>query len=106
MKLLAQSTATRAPSLPKVPTFREEGFTDLVLDQWIGVFVPAGTPEAIAARLNAEVNAALRDDGVRKGLADQALEPVGGTTEAYTGFVREEWEKFGRLVKDLNITIE
>jgi tripartite-type tricarboxylate transporter receptor subunit TctC len=106
LKLLAQSTATRAPSLPKVPTFREEGFTDLVLDQWIGVFVPAGTPEAIAARLNAEVNAALRDDGVRKGLADQALEPVGGTTEAYTGFVREEWEKFGRLVKDLNITIE
>jgi tripartite-type tricarboxylate transporter receptor subunit TctC len=106
LKLLAQSTATRAPSLPKVPTFREEGFTELVLDQWIGVFVPAGTPAAIAARLNAEVNAALRDEGVRKSLADQGQEPVGGTAEAYTGFVREEWEKFGRLVKDLNITIE
>ena len=106
LKLLAQSTAARAPSLPKVPTFREEGFTELVLDQWIGVFVPAGTPQAIAARLNAEVNAALRDDGVRKGLADQAQEPVGGTAEAYTGFVRGEWEKFGRLVKGLNITIE
>ena len=37
LKLLAQSTTVRAPSLPKVPTFREEGFTDLVLDQWIGV---------------------------------------------------------------------
>ena len=106
LKLLAQSTAARAPSLPKVPTFREEGFTELVLDQWIGVFVPAGTPEAIAARLNAEVNAALRDEGVRKGLADQAQEPVGGTIEAYAGFVRAEWEKFGRLVKELNITIE
>jgi len=106
LKLLAQSTATRAPSLPKVPTFREEGFAELVLDQWIGVFVPAVTPEAIAARLNAEVNAALRDDGVRRGLADQAQEPVGGTAEAYAGFVRAEWEKFGRLAKDLNITIE
>src|SRR6266566_7118719 len=101
LKLLAQSTATRAPSLPKVPTFREEGFSELVLDQWIGVFVPAGTPETIAARLNAEVNAALRNEGVRKGLADQAQEPVGGTAEAYAGFVRAEWEKFGRLVKNL-----
>ena len=106
LKLLAQSTAARAPSLPKVPTFREEGFPELVLDQWVGVFVPTGTPEAIAARLNAEVNAALRDEGVRKGLSDQAQEPVGGTAEGYASFVRAEWEKFGRLVQDLNITIE
>jgi tripartite-type tricarboxylate transporter receptor subunit TctC len=106
LKLLAQSTAARAPSLPKVPTFREEGFSELVLDQWIGVFVPVGTPEAIAARLNAEVNAALRDEGVRKAFADQGQEPVGGTAQAYAGFVRAEWEKFGRLVKDLHITIE
>ena len=106
LKLLAQSTATRAPSLPNVPTFREEGFTELVLDQWIGVFVPAGTPEAITSRLNAAINAALRDEGVRKGLADQAQEPVGGAAEAYARYVREESEKFGRLVKELNITIE
>jgi tripartite-type tricarboxylate transporter receptor subunit TctC len=106
LKLLAQSTAARAPSLPKVPTFREEGFPELVLDQWVGVFLPAGTPEAIAVRLNAEVNAALRDEGVRKGLADQAQEPVGGTADAYASFVRAEWEKFGRLVKELNVTIE
>jgi tripartite-type tricarboxylate transporter receptor subunit TctC len=106
LKLLAQSTAARAQLLPKVPTFGEEGFTELVLDQFIGVFVPAGTPEAIAARLNAEVNAALRDAGVRKGLADQAQEPVGGTAETYAGFVRAEWEKYGRLVKELNVTVE
>ena len=106
LKLLAQSTATRAPSLPNVPTFREEGFTELVLDLWIGVFVPAGTPEAITSRLNAAINAALRDEGVRKGLADQAQEPVGGAAEAYARYVREESEKFGRLVKELNITIE
>ena len=106
LKLLAQSTAMRAPSLPKVPTFGEEGFAELVLDQWIGVFVPTGTPEAIATRLNTEVNAALRDEAVRKALADQGQEPVGGTAEAYASFVRGEWEKFGRLVKDLNVTIE
>src|SRR5262249_7116731 len=85
LKLLAQSTAARAPSLPKVPTFREEGFSELVLDQWIGVFVPAGTPEAIAARLNAEVNAAPRHEGVRKALAAQAPEGVGRTAQPYAG---------------------
>src|SRR5262249_39114529 len=106
LKLLAQSTAARAPSLPKVPTFGEEGFTELVLDQYVGVFVPAGTPEAIAARLHAEVNAALREESVRKALADQAQEPVGGTAEAYVSFVHEQWEKYGRLAKDLNVTIE
>jgi tripartite-type tricarboxylate transporter receptor subunit TctC len=106
LKLLAQSTATRAPSLPNVPTFREEGFTELVLDQWIGVFVPTGTPGAIAARLNAEVNAALRDERVRKALTEQAQEPVGGTAEAYARVVHEDSEKYRRLVKELNITIE
>jgi tripartite-type tricarboxylate transporter receptor subunit TctC len=68
--------------------------------------VPAGTPAAIAARLNAEVNAALRDEGVRKGLADQGQEPVGGTAEAYARLAREDSEKYGRLVEALNITIE
>jgi tripartite-type tricarboxylate transporter receptor subunit TctC len=106
LKLLVQSTAARAPSLPKVPTFGEEGYGELVLDQWVGVFVPAGAPEAIAARLNAEVNAVLREEGARKALADQAQEPVGGTAEAFSGFVHGEWGKYGRLVKDLNVTIE
>ena len=48
----------------------------------------------------------IRDEGVRKTLSDQAQEPVGGTAEAYARFVREESEKYGRLVKELNITIE
>jgi tripartite-type tricarboxylate transporter receptor subunit TctC len=104
--LLAQSTATRAPQLPDVPTFHEAGANGLVLEQWIGAFVPAGTPPAIAARLNAEINAALRDEKVRKSFADQAQDPVGGTAEAYAKFVHEESEKFARLVKELNVKVD
>jgi tripartite-type tricarboxylate transporter receptor subunit TctC len=104
--LLAQSTATRAPQLPDVPTFQEAGANGLVLEQWIGAFVPAGTPPAIAARLNAEINAALRDEKVRKSFADQAQDPVGGTAEAYAKFVHEESEKFARLVKELNVKVD
>jgi tripartite-type tricarboxylate transporter receptor subunit TctC len=106
LKLLAQSTATRSPWLPNVPTFQEEGVAGLVMEQWIGAFVPAGTPPAIAARLNAEINAALRDAKVRKSIGDQAQEPVGGTAEAYATLVREDSDKFARLVKDLNVKVD
>jgi tripartite-type tricarboxylate transporter receptor subunit TctC len=104
--LLAQSTATRSPALPDVPTFQEAGIDGLVMDQRIGMFVPAGTPAAIASRLNAEVNMALRDEKVRKIFNDQAQEPTGGTVEQYTRQVREDSEKYQRLVKELDVKVE
>ncbi|MEJ0077901.1 MAG: tripartite tricarboxylate transporter substrate binding protein [Alphaproteobacteria bacterium] len=106
LKLLAQSSKARSPSLPEVPTFEEAGAHGLVLDQWLGVFAPAGTPAAITARLNAEINNALNDSAVRKGFADSAQEPIGGTPEQFAQFVREDYAKFGRLVKDLHIKAE
>jgi tripartite-type tricarboxylate transporter receptor subunit TctC len=104
--LLAQSTATRSPALPDVPTFQEAGIDGLVMDQRIGMFVPAGTPAAIASRLNTEVNMALRDEKVRKIFTDQAQEPTGGTVEQYTSQVREDSEKYRRLVKELDVKVE
>src|SRR5260221_4984175 len=52
LRLLAQSTEQRSPTLPDVPTYQEAGIKGLVLDQWVGVFVPAGTPPAIGIRLH------------------------------------------------------
>jgi tripartite-type tricarboxylate transporter receptor subunit TctC len=106
IKLLAQSTKARSPSLPEIPTFEEAGIKGLVLDQWLGVFAPAGTSPAIAARLNVEINKALNDPAVRKGFLDSAQEPVGGTVEEFAQFVREDYAMFGRLVKELNIKVE
>src|SRR5262245_66533284 len=59
LRLLAQSTEKRSPSLPDVPTYQEAGIKGLVLDQWLGVFVPAGTPPAVGARPNAAIPKAL-----------------------------------------------
>jgi len=53
-----------------------------------------------------EINKALSDPAVRKGLLDSAQEPVGGTVEQFTQFVREDYAMFGRLVKELNINIQ
>jgi tripartite-type tricarboxylate transporter receptor subunit TctC len=106
LRLLAQTTKARAPSLPEVPTYEEAGIKDLVLTQWLGVFAPAATPAAIAERLNGEIGKALADAGVQKNLQDSAQEPIGGTPEQFADLVREDYTKLGRLVKDLNIKAE
>jgi tripartite-type tricarboxylate transporter receptor subunit TctC len=106
LRLLAQSMATRSSSLPDVPTFQEAGISGLVVDQRIGMFVPIGTPPEITARLNSEVNAALNNEKIRKTFADEAQEPAGGTAERYAALVHEDSDKYARLVKELNVTVE
>ena len=106
LRVLAQSTEARSPSLPEVPTFQEAGVKGLVLDQWIGVFVPRRTPPSITSRLNTEINKALADATIRESLLQQAQEPVGGTIEQFTRLIREDFEKYARLTKELNLKIE
>jgi tripartite-type tricarboxylate transporter receptor subunit TctC len=105
LKLLAQSMQTRSPTIPDVPTCQEAGMKGLVVDQWIGVFVPAGTPPAIAARLNTEIGKALRDDKVRTSFIEQAQDPVGGAPEQFAKLVREDYDKYERLVRELKIKV-
>jgi tripartite-type tricarboxylate transporter receptor subunit TctC len=101
--LLAQTTEARSQSLPDVPTFQEAGVKGLVLDQWLGVFVPAGTPEPIVARLNAEVGKALADPAIKANLVNSAQDPIGGSPEAFARLVRDDFAKYQRLVRDLQI---
>jgi tripartite-type tricarboxylate transporter receptor subunit TctC len=102
LKLIAQSTAARAPSLPDVPTYQQAGIK-LSLDQWLGAFVPAGTPPAIVARLNAEMNKALAEAVIRDSFLQSAQEPVGGSAEQFLRLLRDDFAKYERLAKDLNI---
>jgi tripartite-type tricarboxylate transporter receptor subunit TctC len=103
LRLLAQSTAARSPSLPEVPTYQEAGMKGLVIDQWLGVFVSAGTPAAIVGRLNAEVNKALADPAIHANFLRAAQEPVGGTADALSRLLHEDFAKYGRLVQELGI---
>jgi len=106
VKIIAQTTRNRAPTLPDVPTYLESGFKDLVLDQWLGVFVPTGTPREIVDRLHAEIAKALTDPSVTARFERAAMEPVGGTTEQFAQLVRENHTMYARLVKDLKIRAE
>jgi tripartite-type tricarboxylate transporter receptor subunit TctC len=104
IKLLAQTTAERSQSLPDVPTYQQAGIA-IALDQWLAVFVPAGTPADVTARLNAEMNKALADPAVRKVFVDSAQDPVGGGAEQLAKLVREDFAKYERLSRELNIKV-
>jgi tripartite-type tricarboxylate transporter receptor subunit TctC len=106
LRLLAQSTQARSPSLPDVPTYQEAGIKGLVLEQWLGVFVPAGTPPAIVTRLNTGINKALSEVAIREGFLQSAQEPVGGRADAFSQLVHRDFETYARLVKQLNIRAE
>lgn len=100
--LIAQSGAVRSPSLPDVPTFKEAGFGELVLAQWIGVFAPAGLPAQILQKLNADLNKVLAIESVRTALLQSAQEPVGGTPAGFSDVVRSDIEKYGRLKRQID----
>ena len=105
LRFLAQSSRARAQSMPEVPTLEEAGFKDVVLESWYGAFVPAGTPPAIIAYLNAEMAKTMADPVTRDSLLQTATEPVGGSAEEFGRVVREDSAKYARLAKDLNIRI-
>jgi len=106
LKILAQTSAQRSPSLPEVPTYAEAGLKDLVLEQWLGLFFLAGTPAEVVARLNAEVNRGLADGAVRERYAQNGLEPVGGTADQFARQYRDDYDKYARLIKELAIKLD
>ena len=103
LRFLAQSSETRSSTLLGIPTFQEAGFKGMVLDQWFGVFVPAGTPKDIIARLNAEYAKSLTDQKVRVSMLKAANDPVGGSPEDFREFVASDTAKYARLAKELGI---
>jgi tripartite-type tricarboxylate transporter receptor subunit TctC len=105
IKMLATSGAGRGKILPDVPTFDESGFKGLVLEAWYGAFAPKDTPPAILAKLNAEMNKALKDPKLIDTFTKGAIEPVGGTGEDFGKIAQADSVKYARLVKDLNLTI-
>jgi tripartite-type tricarboxylate transporter receptor subunit TctC len=106
LRIIAQSGASRAPSLPDVPTYEESGLKGLVIDQWLGLLVPAGTPMEAVQRLNAAAAKALKEPAVREKLAPQGLEVVAHSVEEFEKQYRADYEKFGKLIRELQIKLD
>ena len=106
LRALAVTTATRSPSLPDVPTLEEAGLKGFNIGTWFGVLAPAGTPKDIVAKLNTEMVKVIQSPDFKKRMAEIGANPIGNTPEQMATQVREETEKFAKLVKAANVTID
>jgi tripartite-type tricarboxylate transporter receptor subunit TctC len=93
----------RDPLLPDVPTFAEQGYPNTDASSWYGLLAPAKTPPAVIAKLNKAVNDALADASVREKLVNAGATPAGGTPDSFGAFLKAEYERWGKIVKDRGI---
>jgi tripartite-type tricarboxylate transporter receptor subunit TctC len=103
IKPLAATSRRRSEIFPDIPTFAEQGFPDVVADQWAGVLAPARTPADIVARLNAGVVKAMSDPGVRARLATVGTVPSPDTPAEFAAYLKDEYARWGRLIREKGI---
>jgi tripartite-type tricarboxylate transporter receptor subunit TctC len=105
-KPLAVTTAQRSAELPNVPTLAEAGVSGFEMSTWYGVFVTSGTPPDVVARLQTEVAKIIRLPDVQAKLKGLGGEPGTLTVDQFTQLNRQEFERFGKLIRQANIKMQ
>jgi tripartite-type tricarboxylate transporter receptor subunit TctC len=100
---IGQASNKRDAILPDVPTLTEQGYPNTDASNWYGLLAPAKTPAAVIAKINSAVNAALNDPATHDKLVQSGATPVGGTPESFGKFLKAEYDKWGRVVKERGI---
>lgn len=105
VKALALTGSKRSPRHPETPTIAEAGVPGYEISDWVGMLAPAGTPQPIVEKLNAEIKKALADPDTQQKFALQGLEPAGSTQQEFTAFIEAEQQKWATVAKKGNIHI-
>ena len=106
LRPLGLTSGKRFELLPQIPTIAEAGLAGYEAAFWFGVFVPAGTPREIVARLNGETRAVLQIPEVRQRLLESGLVATGGAAEEFATFVQAESRKWATLAKERGLRVE
>ncbi len=106
LKGLAITSTRRSPLLPDVPTMSEAGVPGYEADLWLGLVAPVGTPPAIINRLHAEVVKILQRADVRDSFIQQGTEPIGSTPEQFAAMLKNDVEKWGKVVRFSGAKVE
>jgi tripartite-type tricarboxylate transporter receptor subunit TctC len=106
LRALAVTTAKRSSALPDVPTLDEAGLKGFNIGTWFGVLAPAATPKDIVAKLSAEIVKIIQSPEFKQRMAEIGAEPIGNTPEQMAQQIKSDSEKFARLVRAANVTIE
>jgi tripartite-type tricarboxylate transporter receptor subunit TctC len=105
LKLLGVATPKRMAALPDVPTIAETlpGFESAA---WFAIVAPPKTPQAVVDKINADVNEALKQPEIIARLAQLSAEPIGGTPQATAAYMREEVERWHKVIKAANVKLD
>jgi tripartite-type tricarboxylate transporter receptor subunit TctC len=106
LRALAVATMKRIDPLPDVPTFDEQGFKNLEVDNWFGIVAPASTPKEMLSQYAGWLKAALADPEVKAKLALQGLYPVGLCGDEFAAYVRKRYDDYGQMIRESNIKAE
>jgi tripartite-type tricarboxylate transporter receptor subunit TctC len=103
LKALMVTSEQRSPVLPDVPSAIEAGVPEVNVKYWVGLAVPAGTPQDIVDKLNRDTTAALAQEDTKKRLADLGVEPVGNTPAEAAKLVNDEIDRWSAVIKAAGI---
>ena len=106
LRLLATAAGARSPILPDVPTIAESGVPGYHHDVWSGVLMPAKVPAATVTKANRDIARALNAPGIKSRLAAQGIDVDTGTPQALARRIREDYERWGKVVKATGIKAE
>jgi len=94
----------RNPAIPNVPTYGEMGYPDVIVGSWVGFFAPAKTPDAVVAKLNAEINAAAKEPDSLERLKKAGFDPVVKNTAETNEYFKSEVERWAKMVKAIGFS--
>jgi len=106
VRAIAVAASQRAPQIPDVPTFAEQGVKDQEADTLTGIVAPAGTPKEIVELLAREIAKSVAKPEIKEKLATLGFNPVANTPDEFTARIKLEIEKWGKVVRDANLRIE
>ncbi len=106
VRALAVTSLKRTASAPELPTLDEAGVKGFDSQGWFALLAPAGTPQPVLERLNAEVNKILATAEFRERLAKVGADPVGGSIEDFRQRLRSETERWGKVIRFANVKAE
>ena len=99
LRALGVSSARRTPLAPELPTIAEAALPGYEANGWYAVLAPAGTPQPIITRLNRELQNVIADRDVKERFAATGVEPIGSTPEQFAAYMRDEYAKWGKVIR-------
>ncbi|NBO87690.1 MAG: tripartite tricarboxylate transporter substrate binding protein, partial [Burkholderiaceae bacterium] len=103
LRAIASTWNKRIEALPNVPTTKEEGYPQILIGHWAGLFAPKGTPNEILDKMNKAVEAALKSSEVQKRLVPQGIEPTPGSRDSFVSFLNDERNRLAPIVQRANM---